>query len=69
MPWGLPKEYDLFYSCQGGDWNDYARNWTLAKASIKRLVTELNVKACLCKIHMLKIWLASHGYALQTGSG
>lgn len=47
VPWGLPKEYDLFYSCQGGDWNDYARNWTLAKASIKRLVAELNVKVVI----------------------
>ena len=55
MPWGLPKEYDLFYSCQGGDWNDYARNWTLAKASIKRLVTELNVKARLCALTWFRL--------------
>lgn len=40
----MPKEYDIFYSCQGGEWNDYARNWTLAKASFKRLITELNIK-------------------------
>ncbi len=44
IPWGLPKEYDIFYSCQGGEWNDYARNWTLAKASFKRLIAELNIK-------------------------
>lgn len=50
-PWGLPKEYDIFYSCQGGEWNDYARNWTLAKASFKRLITELNIKVgTLCVI-------------------
>ncbi len=44
VPFGLPKEYDLIYSNQGGDWNDYARNWTLAKASFKRLITELGIK-------------------------
>ena len=44
QPWGLPKEYDIFYSCQGGEWNDFARNWTLAKASFKRLITELGIK-------------------------
>lgn len=47
IPFGLPKEYDLFYSNQGGEWNDYARNWTLAKASFKRLITELGVKVTL----------------------
>jgi hypothetical protein len=47
QPWGLPKEWDLFYSNQGGEWNDYARNWTLAKASFKRLITELNIKVQL----------------------
>lgn len=47
VPFGLPKEYDLFYSNQGGDWNDYARNWTLAKASFKRLITELGIKVVL----------------------
>lgn len=45
-PWGLPKEWDLFYSNQGGEWNDYARNWTLAKACFKRLITEMNIKVC-----------------------
>ena len=44
QPWGLPKEYDIFYSCQGGEWNDFARNWTLAKDSFKRLIAELGVK-------------------------
>ena len=44
QPWGLPKEYDIFYSCQGGEWNDFARNWTLAKASFKRLISELGIK-------------------------
>jgi hypothetical protein len=47
VPFGLPKEYDLFYSNQGGDWNDFARNWTLAKASFKRLITELGIKVVL----------------------
>jgi len=47
VPFGLPKEYDLFYSNQGGEWNDYARNWTLAKASFKRLITELGVKVTI----------------------
>ena len=44
-PFGVPKAWDLFYSNQGGDWNDFARNWTLAKACFKRLITELGVKA------------------------
>ena len=44
VPFGLPKEFDLIYSNQGGEWNDYARNWTLAKASFKRLITELGIK-------------------------
>ncbi|CAL8470763.1 g10305 [Coccomyxa elongata] len=47
VPFGLPKEYDLIYSNQGGDWNDYARNWTLAKASFKRLITELGIKVII----------------------
>ena len=68
MPWGLPKEYDLFYSCQGGDWNDYARNWTLAKASIKRLVTELNIKACHCEAERPWNLLTGHGCAMYVGS-
>ena len=38
------KEYDVVYSNQGGQWNDFARNWTLAKASIITLVQELNFK-------------------------
>jgi len=38
------KEYDLVYSNQGGDWNDFARNWTLAKASIVNLIKELDFK-------------------------
>jgi hypothetical protein len=46
-PYGVPKEWDLFYSNQGGDWNDFARNWTLAKASFKRLILELGVKVGL----------------------
>ena len=40
----IKKEYDLVYSNQGGQWNDFARNWTLAKASIVTLVKELNFK-------------------------
>lgn len=40
----IKKEYDLVYSNQGGQWNDFARNWTLAKASIITLVQELNFK-------------------------
>ncbi|CAL5220174.1 g2142 [Coccomyxa viridis] len=47
QPWGLPKEYDIFYSCQGGEWNDFARNWTLAKDSFKRLVTKLGIKVII----------------------
>ena len=46
-PYGVPKEWDLFYSNQGGEWNDFARNWTLAKASFKRLIAELGVKVGL----------------------
>ncbi len=52
-PWGLPKEWDLFYSNQGGEWNDYARNWTLAKACFKRLITELNIKVLANLTHPL----------------
>ena len=44
MPSGVTKQYDLVYSNQGGDWNDFARNWTLAKASIKLLIDELDLK-------------------------
>lgn len=40
----IKKEYDLVYSNQGGQWNDFARNWTLAKSSIITLVQELNFK-------------------------
>ena len=60
-PNGVVKQWDIFYSNQGGDWNDYARNWTLAKACFKRLIVELNLKvwpagtcwaapACACRI-------------------
>ena len=44
IPAGAAKQWDIFYSNQGGDWNDYARNWTLAKACFKRLALELNLK-------------------------
>ena len=44
IPNGVAKQWDIFYSNQGGDWNDYARNWTLAKACFKRLAVELNLK-------------------------
>ena len=40
----IKKEYDLVYSNQGGEWNDFARNWTLAKASMINLIKELNFK-------------------------
>lgn len=40
----IKKEYDVVLSNQGGDWNDFARNWTVAKSSIMRLMTELNLK-------------------------
>ncbi len=40
----IQKEYDLVYSNQGGQWNDFARNWTLAKQSIITLVKELDFK-------------------------
>ena len=40
----IVKEYDLVYSNQGGDWNDFARNWTLAKASMVNLIKELDFK-------------------------
>lgn len=52
-PFGVPKEFDLFYSNQGGDWNDFARNWTLAKASFKRLITELGVKVGVLCCHCI----------------
>jgi len=42
VPWGLAKRYDLIYSDQGGDWNDFARNWTLAVDCFVRLVNERN---------------------------
>jgi hypothetical protein len=38
------KEFDLVYSNQGGAWNDFARNWTLAKASFVNLINELDFK-------------------------
>ena len=40
----IKKEFDLVLSNQGGDWNDFARNWTVAKATIKRLTAELDLK-------------------------
>lgn len=40
----IVKVYDLVYSNQGGDWNDFARNWTLAKASFSNLIDELGFK-------------------------
>ena len=46
IPWGPPtvvKKYDLAYSDQGGPWNDYARNWTLAVACIAKLAEARNV--------------------------
>lgn len=42
QPWGLEKLYDVAYSNQGGEWNDWARNWTLAKPSFKALIDETN---------------------------
>jgi hypothetical protein len=48
VPWGrdaVPKKYDLAYSDQGGPWNDYARNWTLAVACIKALAEARNATA------------------------
>ena len=42
VPWGLEKKYDVAYSNQGGEWNDWARNWTLAKPSFIQLIEETN---------------------------
>ncbi len=42
QPWGLEKLYDVAYSNQGGEWNDWARNWTLAKPSFIQLIAETN---------------------------
>jgi hypothetical protein len=42
VPWGLAKQYDLIYSDQGGDWNDFARNWTLAVDCFVELVAKRN---------------------------
>jgi len=42
QPWGLEKLYDVAYSNQGGEWNDWARNWTLAKPSFIQLIEETN---------------------------
>ncbi|KAK9820312.1 hypothetical protein WJX72_008807 [[Myrmecia] bisecta] len=44
IPWGVPKEVDIVYSNQGGEWNDFARNWTLAKEVMHALVNELDLK-------------------------
>ena len=40
----IKKVYDLVYSNQGGEWNDFARNWSLAKAAFKNLINELDLK-------------------------
>ena len=42
QPWGLEKLYDVAYSVQEGKWNEYCRNWTLAKPSILALIQETN---------------------------
>eukprot|EP00884_Botryococcus_braunii_P015920 jgi/Botrbrau1/3010/Bobra.0070s0008.1 len=44
IPWGLEKKWDIIYSNHGGDWNDFARNWTLAKAAFINLITQRNLK-------------------------
>ena len=46
-PWGLLKYYDIAYSDQGGQWNDYCRKWTLAKPSLKALIDETNATVLL----------------------
>lgn len=38
----MQKLYDVAYSNQGGEWNDWARNWSLAKPSFKTLIDETN---------------------------
>ena len=56
----IEKQFDLVFSNQGGEWNDFARNWTLAKASVKRLVDELNLKVTSAHVHH------QHRYKLDT---
>ena len=41
-PYGLNKLYDVVYRAGAGDWNDWARNWTLAKPSLIALIDETN---------------------------
>ena len=53
VPWDLPKKWDVVYSNQGGDWNDFARNWTLAKACFQVLAKELGLKVCLGRLKLL----------------
>lgn len=44
LPANIPRSTFL-YTCSnhGGPWNDYNRNWTVAKPSIKRLIDELDL--------------------------
>mmetsp|Transcript_8481 Transcript_8481/g.24305 ORF Transcript_8481/g.24305 Transcript_8481/m.24305 type:complete len:587 (+) Transcript_8481:23-1783(+) len=37
IPQGYEKEYDFLYVHQGGPWNDYNRNWTLARECLKKM--------------------------------
>ena len=53
VPWDLPKKWDVVYSNQGGDWNDFARNWTLAKACFQVLAKELGLKVRLGRLKLL----------------
>jgi len=43
IPRGLEKKYDFIYVNNGGVWNDYNRNWTLAKECIK-IMCEMGLK-------------------------
>jgi GR25 family glycosyltransferase involved in LPS biosynthesis len=42
-----PKKYDFIYSCLAGKWNNYNRNWELAKKCIDIMVNQYNLKVLL----------------------
>lgn len=46
IPQGIEKQYDFLYVNQGGAWNDYNRNFTVAKECLK-VMAQMGLKVCV----------------------
>jgi len=46
IPQGLEKQYDFLYVNQGGAWNDYNRNWTVARECLK-VMAQMGLKVAV----------------------